>query len=246
MSTIKCLVVDDEELARRLVISYCERLPHLEVVGQAANPIEAMQLLKAREVDLLFLDIQMPEMTGTEMLRILRRPPAVVLTTAYSNYALESYDLDVVDYLLKPFSFERFLRAVNKAEDSLRQSPERRQEAPTPATAPLPDIAPAAAPTFQLVKSEHKVFRIPHPDILYVESAREYVIYHTPKGKTMALGSLKKLEEELPANFIRIHKSYIVARDKVEVLEGNMLRVGEKSLPIGASYREKVLEEIFR
>lgn len=246
MSSIKCLVVDDEELARRLVISYCERLPHLEVVGQAANPIEAMQLLRTHDVDLLFLDIQMPEMTGTEMLRVLRRPPAVILTTAYSTYALESYDLDVVDYLLKPFSFERFLRAVNKAEDGLRPSAEQTQEAVLSSPASTTENAPAAAPTFQLVKSEHKVFRIPHQDILYVESAREYVIYHTAKGKTMALGALKKLAEELPANFIRVHKSYIVARDKVEVLEGNMLRIGEKNIPVGASYREKVLEEMFR
>ncbi|OAV43702.1 LytTR family DNA-binding domain-containing protein [Lewinella sp. 4G2] len=235
MNTLNCLVVDDEELARRLVINYCERVPYLNVVGEAANPLIASQLLREHDVDILFLDIQMPEMKGTDLLRTLRHPPAVILTTAYSEYALESYELDVTDYLLKPFSFERFLKAVGKVSES-RPGP----------VSPIYS-APAAAPekSYQLVKSEHKLFRIAHADILYVESAREYVIYHTATGKTMALGSLKALEESLPANFMRIHKSYIVAKDKVEMLEGNQVKVGAKMLPVGGSYREVVKGTLF-
>lgn len=241
MNNLKCLVVDDEELARRLVITYCERLPYLTVVGQAANPLMAMELLREHEVDLLFLDVQMPEMTGTDMLRVLRKPPAVIFTTAYSEFALESYELDAVDYLLKPFSFERFVRAVNKAEGAIGGEKDVLATPPIAATDSL-----VTASTFQLVKSEHKVFRIPHAEIRYVESAREYVIYHTQAGKTMSLGSLKNLETTLPDNFMRVHKSYIVAKDKVEVLEGNMLTIGGKSIPVGASYRERVLAELFR
>ena len=234
MNTLNCLVVDDEELARRLVVNYCERVPFLHVVGDAANPLIASQQLREHDVDILFLDIQMPEMKGTDLVRTLHNPPAVILTTAYSEYAIESYELDVTDYLLKPFSFERFLKAVGKVQSaSHRDSP----------TFPAPASAPEQ--TYELVKSEHRIFRIAHVDILYVESAREYVIYHTATGKTMALGSLKALESRLPANFMRIHKSYIVAKNKVEMLEGNQVKVGEKMLPVGGSYREVVKTQLF-
>ncbi len=223
MSELRCLIVDDEELARRLVRSYCDRLPALSVVGEAANPIQALQLLREREIDLLFLDIQMPEMTGLDLLKAVRHLPAVILTTAYSDYALESYEFDVVDYLLKPFSFERFVRAVEKVKDPA---------SPAPAT-------------YQLVRSEHKVYRIAHATILYIESMREYVAYHTAEGRTLALGSLRQLEEELPENFLRVHKSYIVAKDKVSALEGNLLHLGTERIPIGGSYREEVKRKLF-
>nr|WP_256534103.1 LytTR family DNA-binding domain-containing protein [Lewinella sp. JB7] len=229
-------MVDDEELARRLVRSYCDRLPDLQVVGEATNPVEALAQLRKLDVDLLFLDIQMPEMTGLDFLRSLRRPPAVILTTAYANYALEGFELDVVDYLVKPFGFDRFVRAVGKARD-YRFSESVGSGAPPPAD--------AASPAFQLVRSDRKVYRIPHADILYIESMREYVAYHTPAGRTLALGSLKQLEEELPDNFLRVHKSFIVARDKVEVLEGNTLHIGTARIPVGGSYREHVREELF-
>ncbi|MBB4079084.1 DNA-binding LytR/AlgR family response regulator [Lewinella aquimaris] len=235
MNPINCLIVDDEELARRLVGSYCDRLSDLRVVGEANNPVAAMDILREHEIDLLFLDIQMPEMTGLDFLRTLRRPPAVILTTAYSDYALEGFELDVVDYLVKPFSFERFVRAVGKARE-YRFSDVARSGAPPPQS---------DAPPYQLVRSDRKTYRIPHADILYIESMREYVAYHTPTGRTLALGSLKQLEEELPANFLRVHKSYIVAKDKVEVLEGNMLHIGGAKIPIGGSYREHVKQELF-
>ena len=234
MSTLNCLIVDDEELARRLVRTYCERLPELHVVGEAANPIAAMPFLRDESIDLLFLDIQMPEMTGLDFLRTLRHPPAVILTTAYSEYALQGFELDVVDYLLKPFPFERFVQAVGKArayrfpEESVSRAPSQNE--------------PVA---YQLVRSDRKTYRIPHADILYIESMREYVAYHTAKGRTLTLGSLKQLEEELPQNFLRVHKSFIVATDKVEAREGNLLHIGEERIPIGGNYRELVKSRLF-
>jgi DNA-binding LytR/AlgR family response regulator len=238
MKTFACLIVDDEELARRLIASYCERLPQLKVVGQAANPLEAMQILREQRVDILFLDIQMPEMKGTDMLRVLRKAPAVILTTAYAEYALESYELDVVDYLLKPFPFERFLRAIGKVEDLVKKN------ALEETALEKPDVTPLL-PTYQIVKSDYKVYRIPHETILYVESMREYVAYHTAEGKTLSLGSLRQLEKELPDNFLRVHKSFIIAKDKVSHLEGNMLHIGSAMVPIGASYRTETIKTLF-
>ena len=232
---LACLIVDDEELARRLLRTYCERLPQLEVIGEAADPVAALPLLREGVVDLLFLDIQMPGMTGLELLRSLRRPPAVILTTAYRDYALEGYDLDVVDYLLKPFGFDRFVRAVGRAEEQRALADSSR-----------PGSDPTGMPTYQLVKADYKVYRIAHADIVYLEGMREYVAYHTLDGKRrLTLASLKQLEEELPATFLRVHKSYIVARDKVTALEGNQLRLGDKLVPIGGSYREHVRRELF-
>ena len=234
MKELRCLIVDDEELARRLVRAYCARMPDLRVVGEAVNPVDALAVLREREVDVLFLDIQMPQMTGLDFLRTLRTPPAVILTTAYSEYALEGFELDVVDYLVKPFAFERFVRAVGKARD-YRFPEGRGTRAPSQ----------KKLSAYQVVRADRKTYRIPHADIRYVESMREYVAYHTPSGRTLTLGSLKQLEEELPDTFLRVHKSFIVATDKVTALEGNQLRVGDALIPIGGSYRERVKERLF-
>ena len=241
MNKIRCLVVDDEELARTLLENYIGRLPHLELVGQCKDPLEAMQVVQNQKVELLFLDIQMPGLTGVEFLRTLKTKPIVIFTTAYPDYALEGYSLDVIDYLLKPFSFERFVQAVNKAGEMLRLKAGNGTSAQ-----PEPGEEPAVK-DFILVKSEHKIHRIKFDDILYIESMREYVAYHTPGSRILSLNSLKSLEEELPSDrFIRIHKSYMVAMDKIETLEGNLLHVGKEKLPIGASFREEVLRRIFK
>lgn len=242
MNPIRCLVVDDEELARTLLENYIGRLPHLVLAGQCKDPLEAMQVLQSGPVDLLFLDIQMPGLTGVEFLRTLKTKPVVIFTTAYPDYAIEGYALDVTDYLLKPFSFERFVQAVNKAAEMLRL---KNGAPPSSGTAENHPDAPAR--DFILVKSEHKIHRLKFDDIAYIESMREYVAYHTPQGRILSLQSLKSLEEELPADrFIRIHKSYIVAIDRIETLEGNLLHIGKVKLPVGASYREQVLNKIFQ
>lgn len=240
MNKIRCLAVDDEELARTLLENYIERLPHLELVGQCKDPLEAIQVLQNEPVDVLFLDIQMPGLTGVEFLRTLKTRPVVIFTTAYPDYALEGYTLDVIDYLLKPFSFERFVQAVNKAGEMLRLKTGNGNTATA-----VPEEEPVR--DFILVKSEHKIHRIKYDDILYIESMREYVAYYTPNGRILSLNSLKSLEEELPADrFMRIHKSYIVSLEKIETLEGNQLHIGKEKLPIGASYREEVLARIFK
>ncbi len=231
---IRCLVVDDEELARALLENYVGRLPTLELIGQCKDPMEAIQIMQEQPVDLLFLDIQMPGLTGIEFLRSLQQKPLVIFTTAYPDYALEGYSLDVTDYLLKPFSFERFVQAVNKASEMLQLKS---------GTKP----AQADAKDFILVKAEHRIHRIKYDDINFIQSMREYVAYYTPGGRILSLNSLKSLEIELPADrFMRIHKSYIVAIDKVSTLEGNTVHIGKEKLPIGASYREAVLERIFQ
>ena len=228
MSVLNCLIVDDEQLARRLVRSYCERLPDLVVRGEAANPVAALSVLREASIDLIFLDIEMPGMTGLDLIRSLPRPPAVILTTAYPDHALEGFELDVVDYLLKPFSFERFVRSVSKAREyRFRDAPGTR------------------GPAHLLVRADRKTYRIPYADILYIESLREYVAYHTPEGRKVALGSLKQLEEMLPPGFLRVHKSFIVAADKVEALDGNELLIGAARIPVGGSYRELVKERLF-
>jgi DNA-binding LytR/AlgR family response regulator len=239
MKTLNCLIVDDEELARMLLENFVSRLPHLNLVGKCANPFEAMQVLQEHTVDLIFLDIQMPEMTGTEFLKTLTQKPLVIFTTAYSEYAIEGYELDVVDYLLKPFSFERFMQAVNKASQRLKlETAVENQNSKSENTNENEHI---------LVKSEHKVYRILWKDILYIQSMREYVAYYTTTEKRiLSLGSLKGLEEELPdSQFMRVHKSYIISKNKVKALEGNMVHIGEEKIPIGASYMEAVLSHLF-
>lgn len=234
---IRCLIVDDEELARTLLENYVQRVPFLELAGKCKNPLEAIAMLQAQPVDLLLLDIQMPELSGIDLLKTLKNKPFTIFTTAYEAYALEGYNLDVVDYLLKPIAFERFLQAVNKVlERSIQRPPV--QEAMAAPALPVKD--------FILVKSDHKIHRLPLEDITYIQSMREYVAYYTPNGRILALGSLKNLEEELPAErFQRIHKSYIVALDKVKSLEGNMLHVAGERLPIGANYKDEVVKKIF-
>ena len=231
---IRCLVVDDEELARKLLENFIARMPNLQLAGQCKDPMEAIQFLQEHSVDIIFLDIQMPGLTGIEFLRTLKQKPIVIFTTAYPEYAVEGYSLDVIDYLLKPFSFERFVQAVNKASEFLTLKSARNE-------------SPTNSKDFILVKSEHKIHRIKYDDINYIQSMREYVAYYTPSGRILSLNSLKNLEAELPpSRFIRIHKSYMVAIEKVDTLEGNMVHVGKDKLPIGASYREVVLGKIFQ
>ena len=240
MNELTCLIVDDEELARTLLENYVNRLPYLNLVGKCSNPIEALQLLQHQSVDLIFLDIQMPEMIGTDFLKTFSHKPMVVFTTAYAEYALEGYELNVVDYLLKPFPFERFLKAVNKASDLGKF----KNRASSESTIPPKDST--SEKNYILVKSEHKIHRISYDDIQYIQSMREYVAYYTPSGRILSLGSLKKLETDLPKElFLRIHKSYIISKVKVSTLEGNMVHIGKEKIPIGASYREEVLKLLF-
>lgn len=238
MKKIKCIIVDDEVLARKLLETYLHQMPNLELVAMCKNPMEAAAILQEEKIDLMFLDIQMPQITGISFLKGLPEKPYVIFTTAYEKYALEGYVLDVVDYLLKPFSFERFFQAVSKVSVRLEM-----------AKNVVADTAKSIEKTqkdYILVKSEHRIHRIKFKDIDYIQSMQAYVSFYGNGDRIMSLNTMKNLEAELPENqFIRIHKSYIVAIDKIEMLEGNQVVIGKNKLPIGASYREMVLSKIF-
>lgn len=228
---LRCLVVDDEQLARKLLAEYIQKVPILDLVGECKNPIEAMDVLDKEEIDILFLDIQMPELTGIEFLKTMKHKPVVIFTTAYSEYALEGYQLDVTDYLVKPFSLERFIQAVNKARDLITLQRK------------AVDDSKNADEAYLTVHADHKVYRLKLNDILYIEGLKEYVSYYTVTQRIIALESLKKLEETLPpGRFLRIHKSYIIPVDKVISVEGNQVEIGKKLIPIGRSYRDHVLK----
>lgn len=235
-SVIRSLIVDDEELARKLLLNYADRLPHMEVVGECKNPLDALIYLQRERIDLLLLDIQMPELTGIEFLKTLPYRPIVIFTTAYPDFALEGFSLDAVDYLLKPFSFERFVQGVNKASELLRIRSGGYEG--LGAGAHLPE----KEKDHIMVRSEHKIFRIRYDDILYIQGMREYVAFQTKDKKVLSLNSLKQLEQDLPANrFVRSHKSYIISLDKVESIEGNMLLINGQKIPVGTHFKEEIM-----
>lgn len=235
--TLKVLIVDDEYHARKLLSEYVSKLPFLELMGMASNVFEAMAALQKEKIDILLSDIQMPEITGLDFARSLKYPPSVIFITAYSEYAVESYELDVVDYLLKPVAFPRFLQAINKVIE--------RKSNHVPDTPPIINqinSLPEKTEESLVVKSGHKLYKINYPDLLYIEGQREYVTFHTTKQRITTLYSLKDLEEKLPsAQFIRIHKSYIISIQHIELIEANILHIADKKLPVGGSYKESLM-----
>lgn len=231
---LRCLIVDDEHLARALLEDYASKLPQLELVGSCAGAFEAMELMQQQAVDLLFCDIQMPELRGTDFIKTLATKPMVIFTTAYADYAVESYELQAVDYLLKPIAFERFALAVSKAGQRWRKEQ-------------TPPARPNHEESFLLVKADHGMHKVPYEDIIYFSGEREYVGIHLRNGrKLLALLSLNRLEAELPDRFLRIHRSYIVQHGLVSSLVGNQVKLPEELLlPVGKSYKEAVLKRIF-
>jgi two-component system, LytTR family, response regulator len=227
---IRCIVVDDEPLAVELLADYLQKTPGMQVVLKTTHVLDALHSVQQGNVDLLFLDIQMPELTGIQFMKIIRNACPVILTTAYAEYALEGYEYDVVDYLLKPVTFERFIVAVEKAK--------RRLEQATPKEMPQPV-------EHIFIKTEYRIQKIDLDDILYIEALRDYIAIHTPAGKILSLESLRNMEEILPAaSFIRIHKSYIIHQKKIEFLERGKVIINKQYLPIGDTYREKFLSRI--
>jgi len=234
---LQCLIVDDEQLAREMLEAYALRALELKVIAKCKSAAEAQACLSENKIDLLFLDIQMPRMTGVDFLRQLPNSPKVIFTTAYSDYALEAYELEVVDYLLKPIGFDRFEKAVNKVKELLS----------TEQKALAFENGQAFETQIILVKegyNHHKVFL---KNILYIAAMREYVQYHTPTGKLMELKALSEVDKALPsAHFIRIHRSYIVAKSAVKGHEQNSLLLQNGiALPLGKTYKQQVLRELF-
>ncbi|HKI87758.1 MAG TPA: response regulator [Draconibacterium sp.] len=233
---IKCLVIDDEPLARDLMRSHIEKLENFEIVAECGDAMKALQALRNHSVDLMFMDIQMPQITGIEFLKTLKHPPKVIITTAFREYALDGFELDVVDYLLKPITFNRFLKAVNKYFQLTQE--EKQNDVPT-ALAAQPEEA------FIYVKENKKVIKVHLSEILYVEGLSEYVQIYTENKKIITKTSMTNMEEKLPqADFMRIHKSYIVSMSKIEAFTSNSIEVPGKELPIGRSYKNSVLEAL--
>jgi two-component system, LytTR family, response regulator len=233
---IRCIVVDDEALARKYLKDYISKIPFLEFVGDFNSPLKAYDLLEQGKVDLMFLDIQMPDITGLDFLRSLDRKPYVILTTAYKEYALEGYELDITDYLLKPFSFDRFLKAINKVNSRIL-STEKKEETSSFNQTDFHD-------DYIVIRADRKYYKINYDDLIYIEGQKAYVTFHSDGKKNItALASLKDLEEKLPEKrFIRIHKSYIVSVKKIDSLEGNQIEIANEKLPIGKSFKVNVSE----
>jgi DNA-binding LytR/AlgR family response regulator len=240
---IRCLLVDDEKLALELMEDNVMKVPYLKLQGKCKNAMEAMEFLRREPVDLIFLDIQMPGISGIQFLNSLTKPPMVIMVTAYDNYALEGFNLDVVDYILKPFSFERFLKAVNKASEliNLRQNKDHMQQPIAPVK------AAAGEPEFIFVNADYSVVRINIPEVLYVEGLKDYVkIYLASATKPVITRlSMRFMEDKLPGNgFARVHKSFIVALDKITAFKKNRLMLGETEIPVSDNYKDKILAYI--
>lgn len=224
---LRILIIDDEPLAQDVLETYALKIPELFLVGKCSNAMDANKIMNEQPIDLIFLDIHMPHMSGMDFLKTLKNPPLVILTTAYPNFALESYELNVHDYLLKPISFERFLKSINRLLGKEQK----------------------IIPDFFFVKADKKMIKINHEDIIYVEGLKDYVIIRLQQNRVVTLQTMKSLEDKLPADkFKRIHRSYIVNMNKIEAITGNVIEVREKGeikqLPIGKNYKDNLLDMI--
>jgi len=231
----KCLIVDDEPLARDLMRSHIEKLENFEICAECGDAMKALQELHNHKIDLIFMDIQMPQITGIEFLKTLKNPPKVIITTAFREYALEGFELDVVDFLLKPITFERFLKSINKYYQATHEE--------VKVSHPSVINNNHNEESFIYVKENKKVLKVHLNDILYVEGLSEYVQIFTVDRKIITKTSMTNMSEKLPdENFMRIHKSYIVALSKIEAFTSSSIEVPGKELPIGRSYKNSVLE----
>lgn len=239
------LLLDDEYLALNLLEGYLQQLIEqgrsLNLVAKAKHPLQALEILEKQDVDIIFLDIQMPNLSGVNLLRSLPKKPVAVFTTAYNEYAVEAFGLDVVDYLVKPIAFERFLQAFNKATTAVQA---RVKAFPAPDAQVLSQSHTKSS--FLSIVADGKLMKIAHTDILFCEGAREYIIVHTTQGKVMTLERMKRMEEMLPSpDFVRVHKSYIVSSSKVKSLDGAMLNVAGQMIPVSRELRDEVVKRIF-
>jgi len=231
MERIRCLIIDDEPVAREGLEEHVSQIEFLQLTGSCKNAIEATSFMQRSSIDLIFLDIQMPKVTGIEFLKNLKNPPLTVFTTAYPEYAIESYELDIVDYLLKPISFPRFMKAAIKARDILSQR----------------DVHQQRSEDFFFVKCSQKIEKIIVSEISYIESMANYVIIHAGGKKFVTYLTFKSVEDQLPPDqFIRIHRSYMVALKAIRTIEGNDLIIDGATLPISKNFKDEVMMIIER
>jgi DNA-binding LytR/AlgR family response regulator len=248
-----CLIVDDEPIARQIVSNYVAQIPMLTVVQECKNAMDALTFLQKNTVNIVFLDINMPALSGLSMVKTLKKLPQIIFTTAYHEHAVESYELNATDYLLKPFSFERFAKAVFKAIDNIEK--ETINKGLSINSKPYSEIAPPQYNTVLepenakqiFIKADGKLHQIYFTDILFCEAMKNYTRIALKNGnKIMPLIPLSKIEEQLPDNghFLRVHRSFIVAKTHIEAIEGNMIQIGKASIPIGEQFREGFFKTI--
>ena len=224
------LIVDDEFLARKLLSEYVSKVDYLQLIDTCSDATKAMEVLHKEQIDILLLDIQMPDISGMEMLKLIDKKPSVILTTAYSEYAVDAFSLGVIDYLLKPFDYARFLQAINKAVNV--------------------NTSTAVANTdmsndYLMVKADYKLYKVNYDDLLFIEGQHEYVTFHTKAKRITALYSLKNLEDTLPKDrFVRVHKSFIVSIKNIEDIDKTNVGVAGSKIPVGASYRDALIERL--
>jgi DNA-binding LytR/AlgR family response regulator len=231
---LNCLIIDDEPIARKLLQEYIDEIDFLTLAGMAENPLKATTLLNELDIDLVFLDINMPKMNGLQFLRSVANLPMVIMTTAYGQYALDGFEMAVVDYLVKPFSLDRFLKASQKAlELKLLRTKQ---------------TAPAETPTqYFYVKCDGKIERVLYEDLIYVEAMANYVVLYTIPKKLVVYLTIKGIQEKLPTdNFLQVHKSYIVNTKMINTIEGNMLNLGSAKITMGTSFYDEVIEKILK
>lgn len=246
---MNCLIIDDEPLAIDVIVAHCARIPELHVVETCNNAMEAFQALHKHEVQLIFLDINMPVISGLNFLKSLKDPPAVILTTAYTEYALEGYELDVVDYLLKPVPFERFATAIRKVQQRLsRPGAEAPAMVPAAASMPLANStynSNNTAKDFIFIKSNGKLVKLNFSDIHYIEGMKDYLKIFTSDKTHVIHQTMKSMEEQLPEQlFMRVHKSYIVALNAIRQIDGNCIETASGGVPLSTTYRDLLLKTI--
>jgi len=225
---IKCIIVEDEKLAQNVISSHLKKIENFELVSICNNALEAKEALDKQPVDLVFLDIQLPGMTGLNFLKTLQNPPLVILTTAYAEYGAESYDLNVVDYLLKPISFERFVKATDKIIERHITNKKNKEE----------NISDHI-----FIKSDGKFFKTNFSEIIYIEAMKDYIKIYTENNKLITHQTMSEMERILPAKqFIRVHKSYIISLAHIKIINGNTIETGKAIIPIGINYKEKVMQ----
>lgn len=254
---IRCLIVDDEPLALDVLNSYIQRIEGLELIGRCENALQAFALMQEQTVDLLFLDIQMPKLDGIEFLKTLQQKPKIIFTTAYRDYAIEAFEMDAVDYLLKPIPFSRFLKALSKAYSQFQQAANNANEAPTtpalassiiiaPGISSLPNLSAEEGVPLQtadsiIVRADKKMIKVPLEDIQYIESLKDYVIIHVGGRRIVTKQKISYLEQKLPdGKFLRIHRSFLVALNKIQAFSPNHVEINGQELPIGRSYKSEV------
>lgn len=231
---LKCIIIDDEPIARKVLQEFIEQIDYLELIGQAENPLKAITLLTDHNIDMVFLDINMPKINGIDFLKNSKTNASIVITTAYADYAIEAYELDVLDYLVKPIAFDRFLKACNKVKETIElkritQSPSKKVN------------------DHFFIKCDNQLEKVFYNDLIYAEAMLNYVMLYTNSKKMMVYITIKSLEEQLPSDiFIKVHKSFIVNMNKIQSIEGNILDVGKQKITISQNLREKVINEIVK